>query len=79
MHNPALNQHFLSSKADQNCDNMIEDDNLNKKKVSNPSLVKKRCIDNFETVMKKMVEVCGMSVVGIYHDPNVKLLSMFKH
>ena len=75
MHNS--NQHFLSSEAAQNY--MIEDYNLNKKKLSNPSLVKKRCIDNFETVMKKMVEVCGMSVVGIYHDPNVKLLSMFKH
>ena len=26
--------------------------------------------------MKKMVEVCGMSVVGIYHDPNVKKLEI---
>ena len=55
MHNS--NQHFLSSEAAQN--DTIEDDNLNKKKVSNPSLVKKRCIDNFE-------KVCSLCVVYIY-------------
>ena len=54
----------------------FEKDNLEKKKVSNPSLVKKRCIENFHKSMKKMVEVCGLSVLGIYHDPNVKKLEV---
>ena len=54
----------------------VEINNLEKKKVSNPSLVKKRCIENFHKSMQKMVEVCGLSVLGIYHDPNVKKLEV---
>ena len=56
---------------------MFEDDEVCQKiKRSNQSLDKKRCIDNLEKAVKKLIDVCGISVLASYHNQDINKLEI---
>ena len=58
-------------------EDMFEDDEMFvKTKRSNPSVDKKRCINNLENAVKRMIEICGISVLASYHNQDINKLEI---
>ena len=54
----------------------IDEVNHVKNKRSNPSLDRRRCVENLEKAVSRLVEVCGISVVACFHNQAISKLEI---